>query len=122
MPEYGVEMRNADNVLSIGGQRTFARLVSSHDVAGDETVSISVPAFDDQRGTIVFYPKATKIDGNNNVIGYASTQAETSTLHLSMHQLPTLDWDNTTKILSVTPATFLGPVRPDFLVNFFHYR
>jgi hypothetical protein len=121
MSDFGVEMRNADNTLSIGGVRTFARLVSVHHFLGNQTATISVPEFDHTKGAIGFYPKVNKFSNATARVAQTTPESQTHHVSLSVHYMPDINWDNTAKTLSVSPPSYYIGAQPDYVVTLIHY-
>ena len=122
MSSYGVEMRNADGVLTISSERVFARIVNTFFVTFNQSTTFSEPKFDDTRGTIIINPHAIKFDANNVRTTNDAPQNTLAFFRSSTIQLPTINWNNTTKILTVTPAIDYGSEIPDFKITMLHYK
>lgn len=128
MSDYGIEIFRADGRLALSTRETLFRLVHREKCAGDFAGTFAVPGFDgdETAGTFdakgFFYvqyeisPRGYGFGGSGD-----TTQPTTGSI-----LLPSLAWDNTTKIMSVTPANVPSgwpfQTRPDYEVVFMHFR
>lgn len=123
MPDYGFEIRRANGSLALSTRETLLRLVHIERVNGDFTGTFSVPEFDATESNGVFtgpgFFYVQKVVAQSTVdIGGLST-------HTLL--LPTLNWDNTSKVMSVTPANLpsnwpVGTFRSPYEIVFMNFR
>lgn len=123
MPEYGFEIRRANGSLALSTRETLLRLVHIERVDGDFAGTFSVPEFDAVESNGVFtgpgFFYVQKVVAPSTV---NSGSLSTQTL-----LLPTLNWNNTSKVMSVTPANLpsgwpVGTFRSPYEVVFMHFR
>lgn len=128
---YGIEFRNANGNLALESDETFARIVHSEKVLGDFSGTISVPEYDDTRGLFYVSYCVMKYDWNSNVRRADNTSwSDHDRLVPGLHPaaLPSLSWDNGTKVMTIAPSSlpsawprFGSGNRPDYFLNFLHY-
>lgn len=111
MSDYGAKFTNASGLYSLEPDETYTRVVHEELVPLGFSGTFSVPDFDDTKG--MFY--VTFDSGGSG--GFA----------FNPFALPNLQWDNTAKTMTVTPAT----LPPGFMntsieqgkrIVFLHYR
>lgn len=124
MSDYGFEVLRPDGSVKLSTRETVARFVHRERVAGGVSTTFSVPEFDavESNGVFTgrgfFYPqyviKRRENDPNRGQIVYGAMIN------------PTLNWNNTTKVLSFTPASIPPDwpfrTRPDYDIIFIHFR
>lgn len=122
MSDYGFEVLRPDGSVKLSTRETVARFVHIERVAGGVSTTFSVPEFDAVESNGVFtgrgffyvqyVVRAPASDPNVPVFGAMIN--------------PTLNWDNTTKIMTFTPASIPAgwPARtvPDYDIIFIHFR
>ena len=126
---YGIETRDAAGVAEIFGGRKLTRLIKTLHLAYDFSGDVSVAGFDDTIGAITFYPKFT-LYFQEPTHPFAVTRKPYGTpmgdatwrITTSTGMLPTFAWNNSSKILTVTPAQYGGADRPDYILNMVHYK
>lgn len=126
---YGLELRDAAGNLEVFGLRKLTRLIRTLHLAYDFSGTVSVPGFDDRIGAITFYPKFTLYFQNPNYPFPVSRKPygtpmgdQTYRITTSTGMLPTFAWNNSSKVLTVTPAQYGGADRPDYVLNMVHYK
>lgn len=99
---YGFEVRRSDGTVQIASSMTVLRLIGTEEFAANANESRYVPDFDDTRGILqlTFEP-------------YFSNG-----FFLDVNWFPSINWNNTTKMLTVSPA---NPARLDYFVLLYHY-
>ena len=116
---YGIEFRRADGSVVLEADETFAGVIHTETVAQDFSGTFSVPAFDDAKG--MFYVQFEVV---NELLGFGGVALDFHTIGAAL--IPTLSWNNTTKEMTVTPASIPSNwerrTRPNFQVIFIHYR
>jgi len=122
---YGLELRRADGTLALSSRETLFRLVHAEKCADNFTGTFSVPTFD-TGGT--FQDDTAK--------GFFYVQYEISPMpdSFNLHRpaigsitLPSLNWDNATKVMTVAPANIPAGwpssfgARPSYEIIFMHF-
>lgn len=124
MSDYGFEIRRSDGSISLNMRETFARFVHRERVYGGASTTFSVPAFD-----------AVEVDGVFTGKGFFYVQyvvqrrqndPNRAQTVLGAMISPGLSWNNTTKVMTFTPASIPAewPFRtvPDYDIIFIHFR
>lgn len=130
---YGFEAYNPDGSTLISSTDGVARLIYSTDLAATYSGNISVPAFDSNLG--VFY---TRMYPYKHVIylgvGYPPLaensgwdQPSWPTVTISPSYTPTLSWNNSSKVLSITANSeaedyYKSQIRYRYRLMMVHYR
>lgn len=119
---YGLRLKNPDGSVALDGGQTLSRIAHSQIVASDFTGTIGpIDSFDDTRGALMLSPKAFRYyDFTKYGDGAAYPTEGLYTVNLVC--MPSLDWNNTTKLLSVTAAPTYGGLVSDWLITFMMYR
>lgn len=124
MSEYGLEFYRADGSTALSVRETLPRLVHVERVNGNFSGTFSVPDFDAVEsgglftGSGFFYVQKVPF-----IAGSSSFEVPIARTLI----LPTLDWNNTTKVMSVSPASIQsgwppGSVRSPYEIVFMHFR
>ena len=123
MSDYGFEVLRPDGSVKLSTRETVARFVHIERVVGTSSTTFSVPEFDavESNGVFTgrgfFYPQYILTSENRSTGGDPTYGAMVN---------PTLNWDNTTKVMSFTPASIPSgwPFRtvPDYDIIFIHFR
>lgn len=109
---YGLVIRNADGSVAIDELSRPPRLVFHEQFAWDFSGVRHVPAFDDAKGFISVsfgFHKARgfpDFDNADNAAPLDFQQPGTVQIVLDTSSMPTLNWDNIAKTLSISPAGF----------------
>lgn len=110
---YGFESNNADGSSLISSTDGVARLIYAQEIAHDFSGSISFPNFDSNLGVFYprFYPLFISYGGSvtNQIpyFDYNGTSDFTDSFGVDIRirtLLPTLVWDNSSKIMNITQA------------------
>jgi len=103
---YGLEVTNADGTLAFSSQDTAASIVAIIEKPYAFSGTVSIPKFDDTRGSLI--------------VTYDTVPGPEA----GVMNLPTVNWDNITKILTLSPAGFIPPGSPlsDYKIILFHYK
>lgn len=126
MSDWGLELRNAAGVVTLRMTEAMPRLVHSQKFAWDHTGTLSVPGFDTDFG--MFYVSPCAYSGYLSSPGFLErddrtfASAEAGLFGFTGMCLPSLDWNNATKVMTIAPATF-PPAWPyehrlDYVLNF----
>lgn len=109
---YGLVIRNADGSVAIDDLSRPPRLIFHEQFAWDFSGTRHVPAFDDAKGFISIsfgfhkfrgYPHFDNAD-ISAPLDYQ--QPDTVGVALDTTSMPTVNWDNGTKLLTIAPAGF----------------
>ena len=132
---YGCQINKADGTPAILPEETFCRVVAIIDVARGFSGTLSVPQFDSDRGALsVFFHLFRGLDSVDledelSLDWYGSNQDVPYFQRPGSHHpanLPSVDWDNATKLATVAPASlpsdWPNKVNPHYRLMFFHYR
>lgn len=116
MGEFGFELRRADGSLAVTSRETLLRLVHIQRIGGSFTGSFTVPDFD-----------ATETNGVFTGKGFFYAQKVMPARNARTSVLPTLDWNNDTKTMSVTAVSLPpnwppGQVTSPYDIIFMHFR
>ena len=130
---YGFEAYNPDGSTLISSTDGVARLIYSTDLAATYSGNISVPAFDSNLG--VFY---TRMYPYKHVIylgvcypplaeNSGWDQPSWPTVTISPSYTPTLSWNNSSKVLSITANSeaedyYKSQIRYRYRLMMVHYR
>lgn len=126
---YGVKIFGPGGVLRLDEDETFTRVVATVKQNYDFTGTFSVPDFDDTKGLFHVSYFINKFD----IYVDAALPDNTSPLDafsdylvFEMTSLPSLSWNNTTKLMTVAPVTWppgwTRTNKSDYVVTFIHYR
>lgn len=128
---YGFEAYKSDGSTLISSKSGVARLIYSADYAYNYSGTVSVPAFDSNRGYYSYRMWPTKainyaagqhqrMADDSSFDGRTSSPDGTPYLTYANQWGPTLSWNNSTKVLTITA----NPVTDDFLQSEFasNYR
>jgi len=122
---YGFKTWNGNGLVGIDSTEVAVRYVAT--VLFERTFSgtISVPDFDSNRGSFYLNPYTYKWNLSNNTLVAESTNTATGIIEvehsyradggLRTNPRPTLSWNNSTKLLSVTNNGTYSPWRVLFL-------
>jgi hypothetical protein len=110
---YGFEFRDADGNIRLSVTEAMPRVIHEERVAHDFSGTFSVPAFDSDQGMFYITPAA--------YIWYDSTGRDT--VVVNPFRGPSLSWDNSTKVMTVTPVSLpagfpLGTSPADYWIVF----
>lgn len=132
---YGIQMRNSGGALALDTDECFPQLVRSRRVAGDWSGTLFISNFDLNRGMFYVALCYEKRHGGAyagrapDAAAYSPTASPDTymTIASGSYNLPTLNWNNDTKIMTVTPADlppgFPGAGRsPDYYLKFIHFK
>jgi hypothetical protein len=126
---FGIQTINSNNVIGIDSSEVAVRYIGSIKLDYNFSGNISIPRFDIDRGTYFLSPYMFKYAfdisvrvadttpmGNNyvNLINQFGTTADRFT-----SPQPILSWNNTTKLMSVTPVT---GAKGDYKLTLLHYK
>jgi hypothetical protein len=128
MADYGFEVYRPDGSLQLSTRETVLRLVHIERIAGSFSGTFSVPDFDaDEAGGVFtgqgfFYVQyGIQNNGNNAIL---NGPGDLPILGVTI--LPSLNWNNATKTMTVTPAAipsgWWSATRPDYDIIFCHFR
>lgn len=100
---YGFEVRRSDGTLQVSDSMTVLRYIATEEFAANASESRHVPDFDDTRGIlqITFDP----------FLSFSS-------FYLDVASFPNVTWNNSTKMLTVSPGQ---QARMDYSVSLYHY-
>lgn len=122
---HGLEFRDAAGNITLRMTDALPRLIHSQRFAWNFSGTISVPAFDTDFGMFYVSPcVATGLGGGasfdrDNRVPAPGVSGAFGTNGTS---LPTLSWDNTTKVMTIAPTTFPGgwpfETQIDYVLNF----
>lgn len=107
---YGIEFKDAAGNIVYGETQTGTREIQIEACAGNFSGTRSVPGFDDTKGAL-------------NVVVEAYPNPANGRPYVNLSSHPTLNWNNTTKVLTVTAVAapwWAGLLIPDYRVGFFH--
>jgi hypothetical protein len=120
---HGLEIRKANGVISLSTKETVVRFVHIQRVGGSFSGTFSVPDFDGVvsggsfTGSGFFYVQY--------VIRSRGDASTVQPIYGAMIT-PTLNWNNTTKVMTVSPASIPSQwpfrPRPDYDIIFLHFR
>lgn len=126
---YGVQMFNSAGVLRLDIDETFTRVVDTVKLSATSTGTVSVPDFDSARGMLFVNYFVNKFDLYTDTAladSYSPMRDFRDTLVYEPTSLPSLSWNNTTKLLSYSPVVWpSGWTRfnaSDYMITFIHYR
>lgn len=123
---YGMEIVNADGTIGFSTQDTALTLVAVISKNYDFTGIVSIPTFDDLRGTlIVTFDINKRYSLDTTPLDVGGTSPGPITPEVNRRSVPNLNWDNTTKLLTISPAATGDPSYTrdsDYRVLFFHYK
>ena len=128
MADFGLEIYRADGSLALSTRETVLRLVHIERIAGTFAGTFSVPEFDADvvgglfTGQGFFYVQYdVRNRSNNPIINGPGDQPILGTM-----LLPSLSWNNSTKLMTVAPAVIPAGwpfgARPNYDVVFCHFR
>ena len=127
MPEYGFEIRRADGSLALSTRETVLRLVHVETVSADFNGSFSVPDFDAIQDGSEFTGKGF-FYVQQRVLPYSQSfgvAIQTNTA-LGAEILPSLNWSNSNKTMTVVPAAipsgWIPNLRTEYDIIFMHFR
>lgn len=106
----GYWVKNASDILEFSETQTGTRKIHTEAIAKDFSGTVSVPGFDDTKGAL-------------NVVVEAYPNPSNGRPYVNLSSHPTLNWNNTTKELTVTAVAspwWTGLLIPDYRVGFFH--
>lgn len=125
---YGFQTHNADGSIGLDTTEVALRFVSSAFFGPTFSGTISMPNFDSTRGNYALTSYYFKFDLINDVRRpdtdsmagkyYSIINTLSNNSNRFANPFPTLSWNNTTKLLTVTP---IGG-KSDFRVLFFHHK
>lgn len=129
---YGVRFFRNTGAASLEDDETFNRLVHSEKISEGFDGTISIPDFDSDKGlfTISYYLSKFRIDSDTRVSDSTSWSSQ-DYLHPHEHpvSLPSLNWDNSTKVMTISPQSLPSDWtrtgsdnNADYLLMFFHHR
>lgn len=124
----GLDIRDSTGVSMLGPYGTFTRHVATIYKDNNFSGTISVPNFDDTKGTFVINWSLEKHGLNSaqvaKTVGWETTPAKA--VMADSTDLPTLNWNNTTKLLTVTPNPSAWAntteITSGYHIVFLHYR
>jgi hypothetical protein len=126
---YGLQLFGPDGSLRLDSDETFTRLVAVHSFAWDFTGTVSVPDFDDQKGLFFVNSVLAKVDYVSKVTlpdSHTPLRAYQDSLSAVDGSFPTVHWNNTTKVLTLSPVVWppgWSTYDPsDYSIVFIHYR
>lgn len=130
---YGFEAYRSDGSTLISSTDGVARLVYSSDIAADFSGTISVPAFDSNLGYFYarMYPFKHYYDYPYGDFLEAENTDWTAGAHMNVNicpsRGPTLSWDNSTKVLTITANSESqnlhdGIIRYRYRLMMVHYK
>jgi len=126
---YGVQTINSNGTVGIDSSEVAVRYIGSIKLNYNFSGNISIPSFDSDRGTYFLSPYMFKYAfdtsvrvadttplGSNyvNLINQFGTTADRFT-----SPKPNLSWNNTTKLMSVTPV---AGAKGDYKLTLLHYK
>lgn len=122
---YGIRLKNADGKDVLNGRQTLPRVVYRIAIGRDFSGTKGPYAdFDENRGAISITPNSFRYN--------IRTKARTSegaglngpfVWGVNPFSVPSLVWNNSTKILTVTPAQdYNNSFKSDWLVHMIHYK
>lgn len=101
---FEYKFRNSAGNLALEPDETFCRVIKTLDLGGNASGTVSIPEFDDTLGIFTIHFRYTASGQKFGPI------------------LPTLHWDNTTKILSYSKTVTVVGDSDDYTLTFIHYR
>jgi hypothetical protein len=128
---HGIQFFTSSGQLVIEADETFTRVIYSEKKLSNFNGTISVPNFNDTKGMFYVSYYALKV---NNVTRVALadntlfTSSEFVNIGINPHALPNLIWNNTTKLLTVTPHSLptsfetWGAKNPPYEITFIHNK
>ena len=126
---YGVKIFGPGGVLRLDEDETFTRVVATVKQNYDFTGTFSVPDFDDTKGLFHVSYFINKFDvAVDAALPDSTTPLDPLTDYLvfEMTSLPSLSWNNTTKLMTVSPVVWPSGWtqlnKSDYVVTFIHYR
>lgn len=105
---YGLLIKNADGSVALDSLSRPPRLIFHEQFAWDFSGTRSVPGFDSARGFISIamgYHKADAYPSNANV-DPSTPLGSQAHVYLDLTSLPSVDFDDVTKVLTLSPASF----------------
>jgi hypothetical protein len=124
MSDYGFEVRRPDGSVRLTTRETIGRFVHIERVAGGSPTTFSVPDFDATESGGVFTGRGFFYI--QYVCRYRENNSGSSFIAYGAMINPTLNWDNTTKVMSFSPANIPSGwpfgTRPDYDIIFIHFR
>jgi len=130
---YGFEFKRSDGEIYLDSTESAIRLVKTIDVSRTFSGNISVPEFSINKGSFFLKPVFTAyyfVDDSiasysDPIFPVGSGGAPVAYYFTTgQYQRPTLQWNESTKQMSVTPSASWVPspeVAADFQIKFFHY-
>lgn len=126
---YGIQFFNASGNLALDIDECFPQLVYNARVSGGFSGTISIPNFDEVRGMfyVAFCIQKLKVGGDGRMTIQADGSTDYTHLGVNPASLPTLTWNNATKVMSVTPANLPSNwpgmrENSDYFLRCIHFR
>jgi hypothetical protein len=113
---YGYQIYDAAGETVYDATRTATRLVASFDKAGNFSGTVSVPEFDDTLGLFAVQLHAEGVHDPYTNNGDLSAWWVNATMY------PTLVWNNTTNVMTITPFSPYTQYASGYTVVFVHFR
>ena len=126
---YGIKTINSDGTVGIDSTEVAVRYIGAIKINYNFSGNISIPSFDSNRGTYFLSPYIFKFHFVNDVRVADNTAMAGQYINL-LNQFGTTDdrftspkpnlfWDNTAKLMSVTPVT---GAKSDYKLTLLHYK
>lgn len=121
---YGFEFRDAAGNIRLKMSEALPRIVHSQRFPWDYSGTISVPAFDTDHGMFYVAPCVATGIGSTAFDRDDRTPATQTSGNFGVNgtSLPTLSWNNTTKVMTITPTAFPAgwpfETQIDYYLNF----
>lgn len=124
---YGVKIFGPGGVLRLDEDETFTRVVATVKRNFNFSGTVSVPDFDDTKGMFhVSYFINKFNDTSGKLADNKAPMVLLDKLTFEATSLPTLNWNNTTKLLAISPVVWpsgwTAINASDYLITFIHYR
>ena len=126
---HGFEIRRADGSIALSSRETLFRFIHAEKVAADFAGTFSVPGFDGDETSGSFTAKGffyVQYEISPRGYGFGGTPDNEDQPILGSMLAPSLTWNNTTKVMTVAPASIPSGwplrTRPDYEVIFMHFR
>ena len=121
---YGLQVFNSDGSLAIGTLSEPPRLIYHEEFDYNFSGTRSVPDFDDTKGfiSVSFGHHKTTSGGQTSP---STPIGGTTQVQIDATSLPTVNWNNTTKVLTLAPATFTDTFvggQSEYSIFMVHYK
>lgn len=125
---YGVKIFGPGGTLRLDDDEAFTRVVATVKKNYDFSGTFSVPDFDDTKGLfhVSYLINKFDISSNTAIPDNTSPLGAFDNFAFDITSLPTLSWNNTTKVMTVSPVVW--PTgwtiwnKSDYVITFIHYR